>query len=127
MKKKVLIIDNEEDLLTLLQMRLTHAGHDVAVEATGKGGLLKAKTFSPDIIFVDIVMPDIEGPELVRLFQEDAVLKTIPIVFMSGIITNEKGAGPSSIKVGSVTYSALGKPFDYKDLLREIGYASKRS
>ena len=123
MGKKILIIDDEKEMLNDLQEKLAAEGHDVSAEETAKGGLARAKDFSPDIIFLDILLPDMDGAEVAQLLQNDSTLNTIPVVFMSGIVTGEDGSRQSEVKVGGVTYRALGKPFTYGDLVKEIEYA----
>ena len=122
MGKKILIIDDEKKMLTALEKRLKADGHTVAVEETAKGGLRRAKTLIPEIIFLDILLPDMDGSEVAQLLQNDAVLHTVPIVFLSGIVTDAQGGRHSEVKVGGLTYRALGKPFTYGELLEEMEY-----
>jgi DNA-binding response OmpR family regulator len=122
MGKKILIVDDEKKMLNDLQKKLTSEGYEVSTEETAKGGLARAKDFLPDVIFLDILLPDMDGPEVAQLLQNDSTLKTIPLVVMSGIVTGKDGTRKSEVKVGGVNYRALGKPFTYRDLEEEIEY-----
>lgn len=123
MGKKILIVDDEKEMLNDLQKRLISEGYDVSAEETARGGLARAKDFFPDVIFLDILLPDMDGSEVAQLLQNDSTLNTIPVVFMSGIVTGEDGSRQSEVKVGGITYRALGKPFTFGDLVEEIEYA----
>ena len=61
MKKKILIVDDEEDMLEMLEKTLSDAGYDVIKTTKGKDAIMMAKGQRPDLIMLDIKMPDIDG------------------------------------------------------------------
>ena len=122
MPKKVLIVDDEKEMLEALNTKLTADGYEVSVEPTARGGLMSAKKFKPDIIFLDILLPDMDGSEVAQLLQNDPEVKSIPVVFLSGIVTGAQGQQQSEVKAAGMTYRALGKPFTYGDLMNEMEY-----
>ena len=117
--RKVLIVDDEEEVLELLSRKIAHAGYQVVKATTGKEAFLKAKLYSPNLILLDIVLPDIDGADVVKLLEGDPALRMIPIIFMSGIVSIEDGIKPS-VTVGGKKYTAIPKPFNYEDMLSEI-------
>jgi len=118
-RKKILIVDDEEEVLLLLEKYLVREGYDVITAATGREAVIKARSLSPHLILMDIVLPDIDGPEVVKKLQEKHETSKIPVIFLSGIVSKEEGKEPD-IKVGNDEYDAMGKPFLVKDLLKKI-------
>jgi len=95
------------------------------VEARGDDGaareaLAQVKKNPPDLVLMDIVLPDMEGSEAVRLLNEDPLTKDIPVIFLSGIISREEGTARPEINVGGRLYRAIAKPFTLAELLGEI-------
>ena len=117
--KKILIVDDEEDILNLLSRKLAHAGYQVVKASTGKEAVQKTKQYAPNLILLDIVLPDIDGADVVKLLEEEPALRKIPVIFMSGIISKEDDTKPF-ITIGGVKYTAIPKPFNYEDMLAEI-------
>ena len=83
MMKKILIIEDEEELLSLLEKRLTQEGYEVAIAKDGKEGLAKIKEIKPNLILLDIVMPVVDGFELMEQTSKDEEMKKIPIIIIS--------------------------------------------
>ncbi len=90
-KKKILIVDDEVGFTNLVRLNLEETGeYEVKEENEGARGLKAAKAFRPDMIFLDIIMPDMQGSDVARQIKEDAALKNIPIVFLTAIISAEE-------------------------------------
>lgn len=81
--KKILIIDDEEDIAKLAAKRLTHAGYEVKCYPRGEGACEEASRVKPDLILLDIRLPDISGLEVFDFLTCHSVNKNIPIVFFS--------------------------------------------
>jgi len=81
--KKALVVDDSPADLANIKSILADAGCAVVTASNGKEALEKAKTEKPAIIFLDIVMPDMDGYEACRLLAEDPATKGIPIVFVT--------------------------------------------
>ena len=119
--KKILVVDDEEELLDLIAKSLANEGYEVTTVTTAEDAMEKAKMLFPDLILIDIILPDMEGPEAVRALSEDPLTGNIPVIFLSGIITREQGGGVSSeVRVGERRYKALSKPFSAKELITEV-------
>ena len=90
-KKRILIVDDEVGFTNLVRLNLEETGkYEVKEENEGSKGLQAARSFKPDMIFLDIIMPDMQGSDVARLIKEDPVLRNIPIVFLTAIISAEE-------------------------------------
>jgi len=83
MEKKILIIEDEEIILSLLQRKLEKEGYEVFVARNGKEGITKMKERSPHLILLDIVMPKMGGLEVLERMNKDKNLKNIPVIVVS--------------------------------------------
>jgi len=83
MAKKILIIEDEELLYNLLQRKLETEGYEVSIAKDGVEGLEMMKEMKPDLILLDIVMPNKNGFEVMEEIQADETLKDIPIIVIS--------------------------------------------
>jgi DNA-binding response OmpR family regulator len=99
MARRILLVDDEVGITRGLAMYLTeNGGCDVRVENKGSRALAAAREFRPDLIFLDIVMPDSEGGTIAAAINEDAVLKGTPVVFLTALLSRrEAGGGPTEI------------------------------
>lgn len=120
MSKKILIVDDEVEVLDIVRCKLEHDGYEVLLAHSGREGLIRARAHLPDIVLMDIVLPDMDGAEAVKELHDHPATVGIPVVFLSGIIANEINGKPTEVTVGGRAYDALGKPFTYADLLKKI-------
>ena len=118
--KKILVVDDEEDLLDLIGKSLSAKGYEVTTVTTAREAMAKARTISPDLILIDIILPDMEGPEAIRTLGEDPLTANIPAIFLSGIVAREQEEGASDIRVGNRLFKALSKPFTAQELMTEV-------
>lgn len=117
---KILIVDDEEDILTLLGKKLTECHFQVITSNRGREAVLKAKAQKPDLILMDIVLPDIGGPEAVKEIKRDPSTRHIPVIFLSGIVSREEEDTRLGVHVDGVRYNAFAKPFAFQDLHAEV-------
>lgn len=118
--KKILAVDDEERVLALISDILSNNGYDVVTAKSGNAAIRKTKKYLPDLIIMDIVMPDLDGAEAVVLLKENPSTCTIPILFISGTISRQEAALETDFKVGGVSYTALAKPFNMHELLTVV-------
>ena len=105
-KQKILIADDEEINLQLLT-NIFEDEHELILAKSGREVIEKAKESDPDLILLDVKMPDIDGYEVIKLLKEDDKIKEIPVIFVSAlskISDEEKG-----LLLGAVDY--ISKPF----------------
>ena len=89
--KKILIIDDNVDFSDLVRSKLQETGrYEVRVENQGSVGVDAARAFKPDLIILDVVMPDMDGPEVAEKIQEDNTIAKVPIVFLTSIVSEEE-------------------------------------
>lgn len=80
----ILMIDDDADFSALASTHFIKLGYTVALASNGKDGLLKAGSFKPDIIFLDIMMPGMNGVEVLRELQAMDEAADVPVIVMSG-------------------------------------------
>ena len=83
MAKKILLIEDEEIMISLLQRKLTMEGYEVSVTRDGEEGLKAMKEVKPDLILLDIIMPKMGGFEVMTEMQKDKTLAKIPVIVIS--------------------------------------------
>ena len=100
-KKKILIIDDEEDFGKMVKLNLERTGDfEVKCETKGANAVAAAKEFLPDLVFLDVIMPDVDGGEVMAQFMNNAATKNIPIVFLTAIITDREATQQEGIVAG---------------------------
>jgi CheY-like chemotaxis protein len=83
MAKKILIVEDEEVLINVLKKKLIREGYDISVAKNGVEGLTKMKKDRPDLILLDIIMPEKGGFEVMEEMAKDEDLKDIPVIIIS--------------------------------------------
>ncbi|MBU1086757.1 MAG: response regulator [Candidatus Omnitrophica bacterium] len=107
-KIKVLIVDDEPNFTQMLKLNLeATGGYIVRVENQGSKAGEAARSFMPGIIFLDIVMPDMDGSQILAMFREDAMLKNVPVVFLTALVTKDELSMDGSFIAGN---AFLAKP-----------------
>ena len=90
MEKKILVVDNEQRIVDLLYKLLSKEGFTVFTTTDGEGCLKLAKKEVPDLIVLDVVMPGMDGGTVVRILGENEKTKSIPVVFLTGAVTDKE-------------------------------------
>lgn len=116
-KKKILIVDDEADMLSLLETRLAAAGYSIITARDGKEGLRMAREERPDLAILDIMMPGLGGGEVAEIMKSDPGTKDIPVLFLTCLYTKEEESSQGHDIKGNFF---IAKPFDQDELLSEI-------
>ncbi len=118
--KKILLIDDEKDMLVIFKTVLSSAGYQVITAGNGKDGAIAAKNQKPDLIFLDIRMPGMSGVTTSDVLGNDPVTRNIPIVYLSNLIKkNQVSDGHvAGSKIGDLHF--LPKACSNDELLREV-------
>lgn len=113
---RVLVVDDDPDILTLVQTWLKRGGHKVAVSASGAEALATVEEKgAPDVCVVDVSMPEMSGLELVKRLHDRPDTKDVPVIFLSARVL------PEDIKAGEeVGDIYLTKPFVGQALLNAV-------
>ena len=118
MKKRILVVDDEPVLTRMVKMNLERTGdYEVRTENQGSMALQAAREFKPDLIFLDVMMPDMSGDEVSMQLREDPVLAGIKIVFMTAIVTKAE-TGEMGSNIGGNEF--LAKPVKTEELVATI-------
>lgn len=80
---KILCVEDDQDMQKMLMLVLGKAGYDVTIAPHGRAGIEKAKEYKPDLIIMDIHMPDISGIQAIRRIKAEAFCQDIPIIVLS--------------------------------------------
>ena len=118
--KKILVIDDDAGMVRLLEKWLRVAGKLVVAASNGTDGFKKAKEEKPNLILLDIGLPDQNGLQIARDLREDPLTQNIPIIFITISIDVKKDKGDQVIMVDGQTYRAFAKPLHNQKLLSEI-------
>ena len=83
MMKKIMILEDDEATAELIKFYLQEEGFQVAVSARGNGFIAKAAEYQPDLITLDVLLPDADGFSIFKELQEEARTKNIPVIFIT--------------------------------------------
>ena len=117
MAKKILIVDDEPDIVKVVSFRLQKEGYTVTAAVDGQQGLELAAAVCPDLILLDVTLPKVNGYEVCKRLKASEALKAIPVVFMTASLATG-GFAENFPSTGAQGY--VFKPFDYQHLLNEI-------
>lgn len=113
-KKKILVVDDETSITKLLKMILERSGrYEVHCENLGVNAVPAAKSFLPDVVLLDVNLPDISGGEISASFEGDTQLSKIPIIFLTGMLSEDEMN--SGLTIGG--RPAVAKPIDMEKLI----------
>lgn len=110
--KKILIIEDEKNIILPLRMFLVKRGYDVKIAKDGIEGIKSAQEYMPNIILLDILLPKMNGYLVCEALKEEMDTKNIPVIFMSAK-TQEKDI-EKAFEVGAQDY--IIKPFGHEDI-----------
>ena len=112
--KKVLVIDDDPDILEALQMVLESGGYDSEIATKGEETYRKIEEYIPDLIILDILLSGNDGRSICANLKKDKIMRKIPIIMISA----HPNAEASAKKSGADSFIA--KPFSVADLLAEV-------
>ncbi len=115
-QKRILVVDDEVDLVQTIQFSLELEGYKVLVAHNGEDGLNQARREKPDLILLDIMLPKLDGFKVCRLLKFDEQYKHIPILMLTAK-TQEKDKSLGA-ETGAEEY--ITKPFDMQDLIEKV-------
>jgi two-component system, OmpR family, alkaline phosphatase synthesis response regulator PhoP len=121
--KKILIADDEPDILELLQYNLVREGYDVTTAKDGEDALLKAKTTHPDLIILDIMMPKKSGVEVCEILRTQPVFHDTLILMLTAL--SDEGFHIKGLESGADDY--VNKPVSPKVIVSRVGALLRRS
>ena len=115
-KKKILIVDDDKNICRSLSFSFTEEGYSALETYNGSDAIRKVKSFNPDLILLDIILPDMPGMEVCKIIKEDEATRHIPIIMLTAMgdrVTKTDGFGS-----GADDY--ISKPYDMFDVLARV-------
>jgi two-component system, OmpR family, alkaline phosphatase synthesis response regulator PhoP len=119
---RVLVVEDERDVADLIRYNLTKEGYDVVVAPTGSDALKQAREVHPDLVLLDIMVPQLNGWEVCRRLKQDIETKNIPVIMVTGRV--EEGDKVLGFEMGADDY--VTKPFSPRELLARIRAVARR-
>jgi len=120
--KKILVIDDEPDLCELVRVNLDQAGYRVETAASGRNALNELRRSKPDLVVLDLMLPDISGTELCRKIRADSTLSDLPIIMLTAKATEvDRIVG---LELGADDY--VTKPFSPRELTLRVAAVLRR-
>ena len=120
--ERVLVVDDEEDLLELVEYNLTKEGYRVACVATGEAAINEARSTLPDLIVLDLLLPRVDGLDVCKVLKNDPKTQLIPIIMLTA--KSEEADVVAGLELGADDY--LTKPFSPRVLLARIKAVLRR-
>ncbi len=113
---RILLVEDEPNIQRLISYALQTKGHDVSVVQDGSEGLRAARTKIPDLILLDMVMPEMSGMEVLMALKADSLMKSVPVLIVTA--SAQKEEAEKAIELGAADY--LIKPFRVHDLQEAV-------
>ena len=121
-KQKVLVIEDEPDILEVIQYNLEREGHKVIACRNGEQGLSRIRTDNPDLVILDLMLPGMDGVEVCRQVKADPITRAIPIIMVTA--KSEESDIVLGLGIGADDY--LGKPFSPRELIARVKVVLRR-
>jgi two-component system cell cycle response regulator len=119
--KRILVIDDLPENVFMLQDRLENEGYEVVTAYDGKTGIAKATSDMPDLILLDVMMPEMTGIEVCKTLKQDPATADIPII----IVTAKSGADDAKEGLEAGAFDYIKKPFEKLEMLARVNSALK--
>ena len=119
---RVLVVEDEQDVAELLRYNLTKEGYEVTVVGNGADALKRARETKPDLILLDIMVPQLNGWEVCRRLKQDAETRAIPVIMVTGRV--EEGDKVLGFEMGADDY--VTKPFSPRELVARVRAVVRR-
>jgi two-component system, OmpR family, alkaline phosphatase synthesis response regulator PhoP len=116
MPPTVLSVDDEPDVTALVRFHLSRAGYEVRAAASGREALEAIRSQRPDLVLLDLMLPDIDGFGVCEILRRSAATAAIPILILSAWTTPD--ARLLGLELGALDY--VRKPFSPKDLVERV-------
>ncbi|MBZ0254494.1 response regulator [bacterium] len=121
-RKRILVVDDEEDILDLVEYNLAKNGYDVTCVASGEEAIETARKHSPDLILLDLMLPGVDGLEVCRRLKGDATAANVPIVMLTA--KGEEADIVNGLELGADDY--VTKPFSTRVLIARVNAVLRR-
>jgi DNA-binding response OmpR family regulator len=116
MERKILVADDDPDILELLQLALADSGYLTSTATTGEATLQAARLSRPDLVLLDLMLPDTNGLSVLEMLRSDPITASIPVILMTAM----PGTFPrlAGLELGAAGF--VNKPFELSELISSI-------
>ncbi|HRY29762.1 MAG TPA: response regulator [Elusimicrobiota bacterium] len=115
-KKKILIAEDERAIAEFVEALLSLNGYETAIAGNGREAVEKARSFFPDMVLMDIMMPKLSGLDATKILRDDPAFKNTVIMMLTSL--TQMGDAEKAFEAGANDY--LGKPFEAERLLQKV-------
>jgi DNA-binding response OmpR family regulator len=123
MQKRILVVDDDPDVVELVSFKLKQAGYAIGTACNGVEAIKKARSLTPDLILLDVMMPELDGFAVCEILRRDSATASIPIVMLTALSSElSRLAG-----LGSGATDFISKPFSPRLLLERVGNLLKHA
>ena len=116
---KILIVDDSPDSCDSLERFLQSAGHEVKCVPNGREALMRVMTELPDVILLDLLMPEMDGPSFLEVVRSYLRLQSLPVVILTGLADSPMLNRADALKVNSILLKGKATPEDIQKALEE--------
>jgi len=116
--KRILVIDDDVDLSDTIKSVFGYKGYQVLLSHKAQEGIETAKQHKPDLIIMDIMLPEMNGAEAVKALRTEPGLKETPVIFLTGLVS--KADHLDGLQIDGQHYQTLAKPFENERLLEVV-------
>ena len=117
MAKTILVVDDQKEIVDILYKFLSREGFEVLTATDGKDALSLARRAVPDLVILDVMMPGMDGGEVMQHILEDEKIKHVPVIFLTGAISEEEIVIRNDKNTGRLFMSKTG---DLKEQVKAI-------
>jgi two-component system phosphate regulon response regulator PhoB len=121
-KSKILLIEDEPDILEVIQYNLEREGHKVVACRNGEQGLSRIRTDNPDLVILDLMLPGMDGVEVCRQVKADPITRAIPVIMVTA--KSEESDVVLGLGIGADDY--ISKPFSPRELVARVKVVLRR-
>ena len=115
--RRILVVDDDRDVLKIVCVVLESMGHfEAGPCGTARGAVEAARSFEPDLILLDVMMPEMDGPAVLKALRADPATEAIPVIFMTAKIMPNETNRYASLGVAGI----IAKPFNTRSLIDRI-------
>jgi CheY-like chemotaxis protein len=114
--KKILIVEDHPDVRRVLTLNLRHLGYEIVEANTGSSGIAQTISENPDLVLVDLSLPDVSGLEIAKVIKQNPRTAEIPLIALSDY--SEREIAPKALEAGMAAY--LMKPVETEELAKVI-------
>lgn len=116
-KPVILVVDDEQDVLIVMQDFLEMRDYSVITASNGANACTLAKSKQPDLIILDITMPNMDGGQVAQELEDTPETQAIPIIFLTGLLSKDDEKHAGNVVGGKVMFA---KPCDFNELTMQI-------